>query len=217
MNYPIADLIAAPTRFFQWLSESRVWIFPVLVLLIVFSLAYGITSGIMVDFAREAALESADSADARESIENVFDKSWLRIALIAAPSLSHLMAVLILTAIALLITSLTGGTSTRRPFLMLLCIGLWAKLVAVPHMILWTPLALMKETPEIYFGPAAFLTGDSTDKLFRFLAAFDIFNLWYIALFVIGAKVCLSISTVRAALAVLTPWLIWHVVTSSLA
>ena len=140
-----------------------------------------------------------------------------KVSVLLSTPVSLLVFLLAFSAIGWLFLALTGGAQEPKPFSALFRAAAWAKLVEIPRMILWTPLALVKGTPMVFFGPAALLGGAPEGKLFTALAALDLFTIWYLALFVIGARILLRISAGRAAVVVILPWALWQAVRVFLA
>ncbi len=161
-----------------------------------------------IDFARQAGLSQAANDDSRQAIERFFSHPFFKVFIVVAPGGAQLFSVLLYGAFALLILALSGGGLEARPYGRIVTAGLWSKMVEIPHMVLLVPLTKMKGSPEIYFGPAAFFTGDVTDRWFRFVAGFDLFQIWSLLLFALGVRICLHVSTRRAAVAVILPWLV---------
>jgi hypothetical protein len=57
----------------------------------------------------------------------------------------------------------------------------------------------------------AFMPADAPSWLTSMASTFSVFNIWTVALLVIGFKVIGRLSTARAAIAVLVPWGVWLV------
>jgi len=161
-----------------------------------------------VDFAREAGLSQATNDESRQAVEKIFAHPFFKVFVVVAPGGVHIISVLLYGAVALLLLALSGGGLEPRPYGRIVSVGLWSKMVEIPHMLLLVPLAKMKGSPEIYFGPAAFFTGDNTDRWFRFAAGFDLFQVWALLLFALGVSICLRVTPFRAAVAVILPWLL---------
>ncbi len=202
------SILISPIRFFQSLEERPRWVGAAILLLIVTAAGFALMLDETVEFGREQAMKDLPDEESREKLEKFFDHPILKVVVVIAPGGTHLLSTLLYGAIALLILTVTGGGLPPKPFGRIFSVGVWAKLVEIPHIILLVPLTKITGSPEIYFGPAAILQGDMTDKLFRFAAGFDIFHLWSVALFVIGLRICLKISNRRALLAVGLPWLV---------
>jgi hypothetical protein len=114
------------------------------------------------------------------------------------------------SGVGYLILMLTGGTDAENPFASLWRVAVWSRLVEIPHMLLFVPIALAKGNAEVFFGPAAFFADEPGSSAFRLLAGLDLFAVWFLALFVVGTRIVLRVSTPRAAAAVLIPWCAWQ-------
>jgi hypothetical protein len=202
------SVLVSPVRFFESLRERPRWLGAVIVLVAVTVIAFLLVADLVAEVGKTAALERAQDDQGRQAIEKFFENPMFKVILVAGPAAMHFVSVFLYGAIALLLLALTGGNLPPRPYGAAVRAGLWAKIVEVPHMILFVPLAKAAGSPEIYFGPAALMNGDMTDRLFRFAAGFDIFHIWYIVLFALGIRICLNVSTARALVAVLLPWIV---------
>jgi hypothetical protein len=59
--------------------------------------------------------------------------------------------------------------------------------------------------------PGAFMPPDAPSWLTSMASTFSVFNIWTVALLVIGFKIVGRLSTAKAAVAVLVPWMVWVV------
>lgn len=202
------SVLVSPVRFYESLRERPRWMTAAIVLLLVTVIAFLLVADEVAEVGKAVALEQARDEQGRAAIETFFGNPMFKVLVVAGPAATHFVSVVLYGAIALLLLSLTGGGLPPKPFGAIVRAGLWAKLVEVPHMILFVPLAKAAGSPEIYFGPAALMNGEMTDRLFRFAAGFDIFHIWYIVLFALGIRICLNVSTARALVAVLLPWIV---------
>ena len=202
------SVLISPVGFYESLRENPRWLGAVLILLIVTAAGFAMMLSETVDFGRETALKEAPNAESREALGKFFDHPLFKVLVVVGPGVTHIVSTILYAAIALLLLVVTGGGLQPKPFGRIVSVGLWAKLVEIPHLLLMVPLTKVKGSPEIYFGPAALMESDLTDKFFRFASGLDIFHIWYIALFVIGLRICLNISTTRALIAVGLPWFV---------
>ena len=65
--------------------------------------------------------------------------------------------------------------------------------------------------------PGAFLSPDAPAWLSAAASTFSVFNIWIVVLLIIGFKVVGKVSTGRAAVAALVPWVVWLVAKAGLA
>jgi hypothetical protein len=65
--------------------------------------------------------------------------------------------------------------------------------------------------------PGAFLSPDAPAWLSAAASTFSVFNIWIVALLIIGFKVVGKVSTGRAAVTALVPWVVWLVAKAGLA
>jgi hypothetical protein len=86
---------------------------------------------------------------------------------------------------------LLGGKATARQSL---AVAAHAMLVHIPKAIIIVPLAIARQDPTITLGPGALMpvseaTGFMGKATANFLGYFDIFNLWSLALCILGMSV----------------------------
>jgi hypothetical protein len=65
--------------------------------------------------------------------------------------------------------------------------------------------------------PGAFLSADASAWLSAAAGTLSVFNIWIVVLLIIGFRVVGKVSTGKAAVAALVPWLVWLVVKAGLA
>jgi hypothetical protein len=133
-----------------------------------------------------------------------------RAGMVVLAPLTLTLLLLAYAAAGFLILMLTGGTDAERPFASLWRVAVWSRLVEIPHMLLFVPIALAKGNAEVFFGPAAFFADEPGSSAFRLLAGLDLFAIWFLALLVLGTRIVLRVSAPRAAAAALVPWCAWQ-------
>ncbi|MBN1826351.1 MAG: YIP1 family protein [Candidatus Eisenbacteria bacterium] len=208
------DLIAlflTPVRLYESVREHPRCRWAVILILVVLFLATFLTLDILIqEGMRRGAEQAAERGMDAARMAEMADHPAAKISILLATPVGLIVFLLGFSAAAWLFLALTGGAPEPKPFAALFRAAAWAKLVEIPRMILWTPLTLAKGTPMVFFGPAALLRGAPEGKLFTALAALDLFSIWYLVLFTVGARTLLRISTGRAAVVVILPWALWQ-------
>jgi len=214
MNGFMSDLWSlwtSPGTLFQRLREKAPVVIPLFVLLVVITLSTAIALPVLTETMVEKAEESIRKQGGDPAGLRFLEHPAMKAGIVVVAPIMILILLLAYTLAAYLILTLTGGVDEPKPFGRLFAVVTWSKLVEIPHMLLWVPIALLSRNAEVYFGPAALLSADSPEWLLQIVAAFDLFTLWFLGLFILGASVVLRISMGRAALAVLLPWGLWQV------
>ncbi len=206
----VMSLLTSPVDLFQSVREKPRWLTPFLLVLVVSVVGGIITMEETNELARKAALESAPNEEARLQTEKYIEHPAVKVLTVVAPALFAIMSIFVTAAIVFLLLTLTGGMPGEKPYMGIVRVGFWAKLVAVPQIVIMVILTKLKGSAEIFLGPAAFMPADTADKLFRFAAGFDIFQVWFLAVFIVGLRICFGVSTGRASFAVLLPFFLFH-------
>ena len=101
----------------------------------------------------------------------------------------------------------------EAPFKKVLAVVSYSGLVGVLASVIKLPIILTKETLNVQTSLALFLSNEAPrSSLHRFLASFDLFTLWQVALISIGLGVLYSFKTSKAATIVAGFWLVWVVI-----
>jgi hypothetical protein len=104
---------------------------------------------------------------------------------------------------------LMGGETSFKKVLSVSC---WSSMVAIPALILKTPLMLLKKSAQIHTSLAALMPAGSEENfLFKILTHTDIFTIWQICLLSIGLAVVYRFSTRKAA-GLVIGWYLFYVV-----
>jgi len=211
MIQDIGRLWFAPGALFRSIRERPRSKGVLIVLLVVVALATLLVLDIVMEEASQRGLDAiqergGDGAAGMKAMEHPAMKALV---VVAAP-VSLLLFLLVFSGASYLFLQLTGGTEEEKGFAALFRAAAWAKAVDIPRMVLWVPLVLVQRSPEVYFGPAALLPAESRGALFAALSALDLFSIWFLVLFVLGARICLKLTTSRAVLVVVAPWFLWN-------
>jgi hypothetical protein len=123
----------------------------------------------------------------------------------------------ILVWAALLYFLLTLLMSGRAGFRAVFSVAVYAAVVDMLHWVALIPLAVARQDPRIYFGPAALMDApDPPTFVYTLLTRFDVFSLWAWALAAVGlsllyrkkmGQVAMSVGGLFVVHALFTAWL----------
>lgn len=212
MLHDVGNLLTSPGTLFHSLRERPRWVAAGMLLIVVSAIAFFLARAEIATFAKEAAISSAREQNEASvaQVEKFFDSPLFTALVVISPIAITFLSVAIYALVGLMLLAITGGSGETGPYGRLFQAALWAKVVEVPHLLLWTPLVLAKGSPEIFFGPAALVTADPKSKIFTLLASFDLFHLWFVILFVLGVRIVLAVEWSRAVLIAAVPWFSWQ-------
>jgi len=136
------------------------------------------------------------------------------IGFIAGPIVWLIMLVIMAALFYVAGNLMIGGDSS---FKKVFAIVAWSGLIGVISLILMTILVLSKGTTH---GVALDLTvfvdtppiGEEKGTLYRILSKFDVFTIWQIALWIIGLSVTYKATVKKAAVPILSLWVLWIIV-----
>ncbi|MCJ7509209.1 MAG: hypothetical protein MUO85_10880, partial [candidate division Zixibacteria bacterium] len=90
-------------------------------------------------------------------------------------------------------------------------------LIAIPEMLIKTPLILIKKSLAVYTSLAAILPVDMQGgMLFRFLNNLDIFVIWKVILFSMGLAIVTQIPIKKSSWMVIYLWITWIILSTLL-
>jgi hypothetical protein len=83
----------------------------------------------------------------------------------------------------------------------------WAMLVTALGSLIKLPLMMAKDSMYVETSPTLFFKAlEPSDRLYKFLTSFDIFNLWWLVLLAIGLAIGYRTSYSRSIVAVVILW-----------
>ncbi|MFH1278696.1 MAG: YIP1 family protein [Candidatus Eisenbacteria bacterium] len=181
-----------------------------IVLVVVVVAATLLTLDVLVGTMMERGAESMRERGGDPSSLGFFGHPAMKAGIVVSGAVMLLLVLLVHSGGVYLALSLSGGVEEKKPFPWIFRAAVWAKLVEIPHLVLWVPLVLAKGGPDVFFGPAALASEEGAGPWFPLLSALDLFTLWFLALFAIGVSVLLRVRGLRAAATVFAPWVVWQ-------
>ena len=193
------------------------WLVPLLILL-----AFQVVSGVLLhDLYMDKALEqqqevraqiqdnpnmSAEQKEATlERMERMGGGAGVWASTLAGPVFGVLLLNLLLSVLLLLVVNFILGGESRFRALWFVASLSWAP--AIIGTILRVPLSLARSTIDVAFGPAAFVQNDG-GALYRALQVFDVFDVWRLAVVIVGLQVVSRLSSSKATGGALAIWIL---------
>ncbi|MFH1681461.1 MAG: YIP1 family protein [Candidatus Eisenbacteria bacterium] len=228
MNGKNGDRIERPPGESLWTDVRTLWFSPaglfrslaerprsrgaLVLLLAVVLLSTVLTLQVLLDTMEERGAEEIRARGGGAESLDLLRHPAVRAGLVLMAPIALLAFLIASAGAAFLLLSVTGGAEVDETFARLFRVATWAKLVEIPRMLLWVPIVLAKGSAEVSFGPAAFFSRDPESPLLAVLTSLDLFSVWFLALYILGARIVLRVSGRRAAAAVLVPWALWQVI-----
>jgi hypothetical protein len=164
-------------------------------------------------FEDDPNMSAEQKEQALERMEQFSGGGALRIWMIVGSVASVLLLNLVLAAVLLLVLNfMMGGSATFAGLWFVACLG-WAPRAV--EVVLTTIVARLSSKIDITFGPGAFFATDTAAR--RFASVFDLFDLWVIAVLVVGVQAVTGIPKRKAMGAVIGVWIAWWLVRLGLA
>jgi hypothetical protein len=91
----------------------------------------------------------------------------------------------------------------------------WSTLITTLGSLIKLPIMIAKESMIVETGPSLFFKNlEPSDKLFKFLSAFDVFTIWWMIVMLVGLAVTYRVSRGKAAVAVAIAWVLLMLITT---
>lgn len=211
----IVNVFTYPIRLFHYLRYKPDFIIPMLITIIISV----VTSSLVYDIAINDQISRIEENDRIpdeqkdmiiDSIEASKHGGKRILYNYFIPPLGVIITFSIVAAIFLFIGNvILGGKASFKHILSVYSYSYL--IVAIAGTIVKLPLWLSKGTMQLVFGPAVVLS-DTHSVLYQFLSAFDIFTLWFLAVFGIGFAVIYRFSQLKGILTVFITWLIYVII-----
>ncbi len=211
----MAWMFVEPSKSFCSLATKPRWLVPLIIIIVATLSQLLITNEIrMDDLERQVRSNSSySSQEVQRRLSNIEAQRgpnwhWSGIlnglAFIGAAKLAQVLPTAFLLWLGL-------QFATRRPrFLPVLAVVSLAFLVMIPEGIVNTVLSFLKGTTEISLGPAVFLPiAWKHSPLYNLCFQLDVFNIWIVALLMIGLPLATDVSRRLSVVTVGYLWLVW--------
>ena len=206
-------IFTAPRKAFESINAKPTWLVPYLIVVILtVALQYAVTDITVQD--QIAAMEARDMpAERVEAVKAQMEGTIRYIGLVAIP-FATLIIWAILGGIFLLAGNIMITNSEEVTFKKMFALISWSSLITIVGGPLRTFLILSKGTARGVVTDLSVLMrvpafGEEPSLLYLLLSKIDILVIWQIILWIIGFSVFYKVSTKKAAVPVLTLWVVW--------
>jgi len=208
-------LITSPRSVFEEFIDRPSWFWPTMWLsIITIVIGFAMWDSVIAPYSLERAQSGGAPAESIAKMEEVFAKPATRIIGSVAPGAVNFLAIVIegLCLFALTSFLMVGKATVKQS----IAVASHAMLVHIPKAIIVVPLAIQKQDPTVTLGPGALLpvseaTGYGQKVLAMILANLDLFNLWALALCILGMSVVSRLPAKQVAVAIVGAFLAWTV------
>jgi len=186
-------LISSPRSVFEELIDHPSWFWTTIILCVAaVIITYVMWTSVIAPYAIEQAQNKGASGDQLARVEQMYSSPVAHIiGSCVAGAFNLLFVVAIGLALFALTTFLLGGKATAKQSI---AVAAHAMLVHIPKSLVVVPLAIAKQDPNVSLGPGVLMpvseaTGFMGKATAIFLSYFDLFNLWSLALCILGMSV----------------------------
>jgi hypothetical protein len=158
-------------------------------------------------------LSAEQRAEALEKMDQGRGKGFILATLIGGSIGGIFIAILIASALLMVIINFGLGGSTRFSDLWLVVSLSWVPKAI--ESVLFTTLARTRSSLDVSFGPAALVSADGLAK--RILGVFDIFDIWVIAIQIVGVRILAGLVAKKASIGVMALWILWWLAAIAIA
>ncbi|HEV8479580.1 MAG TPA: YIP1 family protein [Candidatus Eisenbacteria bacterium] len=204
-------LVTSPRSVFEEFLDKPSWFWAaVLVSVAAMIIGFILWNSVIAPYALEQAQSRGAPPERIEIMEKFYSNPGARIGgSVAAGAFNFVFVVLIGLGLFALTSFLMGGKATVKQAL---AVASHAMLVHIPKAIVVVPLAIARGDPSVSIGPGALMpiaeaTGFGPKALAMFLSYFDLFNLWSLALCILGMSVVSRLPTKQVAGAIIAAFL----------
>lgn len=211
------DIYFSPQAAYESIDRKPDWVVPLLVVALIAAVSTFILFPVIVETQIQQLVDKQGMSyeDAQSQVQQgeVFIKY---IGPIGAIISTFVIAFIVAGAFFLVNNFLLGGES---PYKKVLSVYSYTTLgIQTVGTIIAVPVMLAKNSFDVPFSPAAFLSADmKEDFIYKFLSKFDLFTIWMVVLLIIGFGVIYKFSRGKAATAVVGLWIIWIFVSIALS
>lgn len=216
----IVSIFVSPTETFKSLDQKPGWLAPYIIVIIFVTAMQFITLDIQVSD-RIAVMQTKDiPPDRMEAAQTQMQGPLKYVGIIVTPIVLPVVWA-VLAGILLLTANMMIGQVEGVNFKKIFSVVAWSSVVSVLGIILITYITLSKGTaygvgtdlaPLIGTPPI----GEPKSILYRLMSKLDIMTFWQLILWTFGLSVMYKVTAKKAAVPVITLWIIWVVVSVGL-
>jgi Yip1 domain len=163
---------------------------------------------------KEGKMTQEQMNEAMERTEKFMDKSspFFLVSAIAGPIIGTFVVLFFRGLVLWGAVKVLKGTAS---YMLVICVVALTGLIDVISTVINTVLSIVMGRLSVNIGPALFATKDTVgESLAKFLAHFDLINIWYLIVLGIGLGVVSNLKSSKTIPAVFVLWLIWIVIAS---
>jgi len=186
-------LVSSPRSVFEEFIDHPSWFWTTVVTCVIAGIiGFIMWNSVIAPYAIEQAQSKGATGEQLARVEQMYSSPQFRIVgSCGAAVMNFVVIVAIGLGLFALTSFLMGGKATARQSL---AVAAHAMLVHIPKAIIVVPLAIARQDPTITLGPGALMpVSDATGFVGKgtaiFLSYFDLFNLWSVALCILGMSV----------------------------
>jgi len=202
-------IVTSPRSVFEELAARPSWFWTAFVVSVVAVVVSFLLWGpVIAPYAVEQASKSPNiTPEALSRVEMMYSNPVAHIVGSCFAGLFNLLFIVVTGLVLFAVTSfLMGGKAKVRQAL---AVASHAMLVHIPRAFLTMPLAISRQDPSVSLGPGILFpvseaTGFAGKWLANFLAFFDLFNIWSVALCILGMSVVSRLPTRQVAVAIVS-------------
>lgn len=207
-----------PRKTFESLDRRPTWLVPMLILVCISIITTQLMFPIIVEEQLEMIRNNPNiPAERLQLIEQQLTENvntQRAITLVSQIIFTPLIVYLLLAFIFYFVGSVVlGGDATYKK---VLSVYSWSTCILVVAAVIGFPLAMAKGSINISLSPALLLPGDSVGTtIYTLLTKFDIFTIWFLAVFAAGFAIIYRFSLAKAYITVGVLWAIWIAISTA--
>ena len=191
----LLNVFVAPQSTFEAERQQPKWLVPFIVYMVLMFAWMAIVQPVLVQEQREAMMEQFEKQNIPEEQQQQAmqrAEQWGAIMLWVGPLITQIIMLLIVAAVWLFVSNVLLGGAAK--FTHTLSVTAYSWLVVVVGLLIKAPIMLKRETVDVHFSPAAFLT-DNESFIYNLFKQFDLFSIWSFFIVSIGLAVVTQKST----------------------
>lgn len=216
----IISIFVSPTETFRSLDQKPTWLVPYIIIIIFITATQLITLDIQISD-RIAMMQTQDiPPDRMEAAQEQMQGPLKYLGIVMTPIVLP-VAWAVLAGILFLTANIMIGQVEGVNFKKIFSVVAWSSLVSLLGVILVTYITLSKGTAYGVGTDLAPLAGtppmgEPKSILYRLMSKLDIMTIWQLLLWTFGLSVMYKVTTKKAAVPVVTLWIIWIVISVAL-
>lgn len=223
----IIGVFTSPSETFKSVARKPQWAAPlVLVLIISLALSFFIIPIAMeeaqsdpkaIERMEDARGKMAERGMSEQQIDDAFAQQQ-KLGRIFGPISGVVMTTVLILAVAgILLLIGNVGLGGQASYSAMVSMYTYSMFIVLLGSIIKLPLIIKQQSVKIFFSLATFLSPETSETfLYRLLNKFAIFELWQLAVVIIGVAVINKFPTRKAAVPIIALWLLYVVVVSTL-